>query len=647
MLKLLTFDGYDNRSGPHIFPIEEDRQRTIGHIKMARALPPRIEHYIKTAQPQPGITQLLIDALGAGEYWGSNSNGDSFPEEALRHEGPDYGHETFIHHGHLFRNHVNKDPMRAFGRVSLSDYDGGMHRVVLIVNLKNDLMTDVLERINGGEYPAVSMGCKVPYDVCSICNNKAKTRAEYCPHLRYQMNRILDDGRRVCAINTMPKFFDISIVPIGADKAAFVLQKVAKDGRVPEILSSAEAGEKYYADLLKRAQAKRAEDKQAEIAKNIPMEIIGTRGAVDDVVKDAVCEFMNAAGDVKGDEPELPPALLEQLGQHPLDETMHTLAALGMDLRPQEFQHIVLSKMGMAKMARELERRRLVFDERTASPTPPPWAASWLTDFHPNEKVALLLQDFVPHRSCYPEVLSQRIERLEKTGATKTASQWWPMNEEQKRQASGVPGLVPASLALASGFYVFKKLFPQLIDRAPVGVRVLARLPWLLPILAGAGVGATQMIGARHADQPLGDFGTGRGLDGISGHVYDGTKTAAINPRRYLTRLGLIPLAYIYSGIQQRKWQSGHQLNAFERLAATRPELLAFGSVAAAPIARREMARLVKTGGVMGDMALYALGSPAHAMPLVLSGALVDSLIFRGIGRLARRKKETADAHAQ
>jgi hypothetical protein len=70
MYKLVTFSGYDT-SGPHIFPIEPDLDRTIGHIKMARPLPPEIEQYIRTAKPIPGKTQLLIDAMGAGEFYGS------------------------------------------------------------------------------------------------------------------------------------------------------------------------------------------------------------------------------------------------------------------------------------------------------------------------------------------------------------------------------------------------------------------------------------------------------------------------------------------------------------------------------------------------------------------------------------------------
>jgi len=59
--------------------------------------------------------------------------------------------------------------------------------------------------------------CKVPFDTCSISGKRAKTRAEYSPYLLNQMNQVLPDGRRVYAINTQPRFFDLSIVTIPAD----------------------------------------------------------------------------------------------------------------------------------------------------------------------------------------------------------------------------------------------------------------------------------------------------------------------------------------------------------------------------------------------------------------------------------------------
>lgn len=62
---------------------------------------------------------------------------------------------------------------------------------------------------------------------CSICGNKAKQTEDYCDDLKFNMNKILPDGRKVRAFNPNPIFFDISEVTRGADSTAFTLKKVA------------------------------------------------------------------------------------------------------------------------------------------------------------------------------------------------------------------------------------------------------------------------------------------------------------------------------------------------------------------------------------------------------------------------------------
>ena len=112
-----------------------------------------------------------------------------------------------------------------------------MHRVELVVYLDRSLAKkfdaySVIERIENGGFPDVSMGCKVPFDVCSICGNKSKTRDDYCDHCKYMMNKILPDGRKVYVLNLTPRFFDISFVFIGADKTAKVMAKLAQVGEM-------------------------------------------------------------------------------------------------------------------------------------------------------------------------------------------------------------------------------------------------------------------------------------------------------------------------------------------------------------------------------------------------------------------------------
>jgi hypothetical protein len=97
------------------------------------------------------------------------------------------------------------------------------------------------------------MACKIPFDICSACGNKARTRAEYCDSiengghckaggLKHNMGRVLEDGHILHADNIKCAFFDISHVFRPADRIAYVsgrLEKAASAG----IISGAELAE--------------------------------------------------------------------------------------------------------------------------------------------------------------------------------------------------------------------------------------------------------------------------------------------------------------------------------------------------------------------------------------------------------------------
>jgi hypothetical protein len=46
----------------------------------------------------------------------------------------------------------------------------------------------------------VSMGCRIQHSVCSICGNKAKTKFEYCDHIKYMRGKIFNDGKKAYEI---------------------------------------------------------------------------------------------------------------------------------------------------------------------------------------------------------------------------------------------------------------------------------------------------------------------------------------------------------------------------------------------------------------------------------------------------------------
>ena len=226
---------------------------------------PAVVELIESLEPQPGRLYLVNSALGAGEFVGFNLRGDWFTEEGLLHTPRGWhdipvwdiatrrhaaavtepvqgwgdlawGYPTF-YNAHRFRHHVNKDPKKAYGFVLGAFWDPRMRRVVLVSELIRDNCTqlgalDVYERIARGEFPDTSMGAKVPYDRCSICNHAARFPKEYCEHVRadalppYGMRVILPDGRRCGVYNDYPRFFDDSFVFIGAERSAKVMANV-------------------------------------------------------------------------------------------------------------------------------------------------------------------------------------------------------------------------------------------------------------------------------------------------------------------------------------------------------------------------------------------------------------------------------------
>lgn len=256
--KLATFRGVSPTGEPLVRLFEPELHLT----KEAGTLMPQVREWMASYKPHPDKIAILVNALGASEYWGQNVNGDIFPEASLVHDCrnhsgeahphddftgkpiPPYGYWTFLD-AHPFVHHRNKDPNRALGHVALAVWNPKMHRVELIVIVDKKLALqhggqDVVDRILAGEFPDVSMGTRVPYDVCSLCGHKSKTRNDYCTCLKELMGKILDDGRRVGMVNTYPRFFDISFVFIGADKTAKVMCKLGSGLWVPKSVADAE-----------------------------------------------------------------------------------------------------------------------------------------------------------------------------------------------------------------------------------------------------------------------------------------------------------------------------------------------------------------------------------------------------------------------
>jgi hypothetical protein len=186
---------------------------------------------------------LHVIAMGATEGYGPNRNGDGFKEAALKRY-----HDTFVKYANHYRHHKNKDPKVRYGTVKASFYNDSMKRVELLIALNKTaaaaekyggfVADKELELIESGKDIPVSMACKVAYDVCSGCGNKARHRGEYCTAetckyggCRDNLTKVAADGHHLHVDNPHPSFFDISTVIKPADRIAY--------GNVAEYLQKA------------------------------------------------------------------------------------------------------------------------------------------------------------------------------------------------------------------------------------------------------------------------------------------------------------------------------------------------------------------------------------------------------------------------
>jgi hypothetical protein len=247
--------------GTHIESTGEARV-TVLDSALVKTASNDIQNFWNNLPRDEGKVYLHVLAMTATGWYSCNNNGDGFKEEDLKKD-----HQGFVSDANIFLHHVNKDPKKSIGKPIFAFYNDQMHRVELVLAAdKSKAPGDIVAKIKAGDPIAVSMGVRVKHDVCSICSNEAKTRGDYCAHLRYNMKTILPDGRQVFAWNPGPlKFFDISIVTKPADRTAWALQKAASDEARTQEKTSAELGEEYE-DTQEKLAALR---KLSEILKEI------------------------------------------------------------------------------------------------------------------------------------------------------------------------------------------------------------------------------------------------------------------------------------------------------------------------------------------------------------------------------------------
>lgn len=454
MIKVSLFHGSEEY-GPAAIPLFGLADGYFEKTASATLLP-EVSNYIAQLRPRNDSQYVLVNAMGAGEYYGSNVNGDRFAEAALVHapstwagkpvhdmtvgKAWSYGYPTF-YAAHVFPHHKNKDATRALGTVELAAWNPHMHRVELVTRLEQQSCKKfggegIWDKLSAGEFPDVSMGTKVPFDTCSITLDrelyqkawntydpkrhrspgdailvfhkalKAKngvgirglsiTRADYSEYALHRMNQILADGRKVWVDNDFPKFFDISFVFMGADKIAKAMLKIAAGGRRVYSIGSAELAEKL-AEFSGLWITEAAIEKVAASVEASPSKSAMTKEVVPNQLAGKAVPLLTDR------EQELPNEVLDALASAGFGPALSTASGMGMVLRPREFQRITLICMGNRPAADDLDALGQVFPRGQDKEDVP----LELSDFSP--VLAKILAPFMEDRSAFGPHIERRV----------------------------------------------------------------------------------------------------------------------------------------------------------------------------------------------------------------------------------------------
>ena len=418
--------------------------------KTASSLGPGLQAYLDTLRPDPKYTYVLVNAMGYSEFFGANSNkdwygynpgldfngllhswegiGQDIETDRMKGKNWPYGYPCF-YGSTVYAHHKNTDPQRlGFGDVIYAGANPQMKRIELVKRVFNEEAqrkghTSILSRIRAGERVDVSMGTKVPFDLCSICSDwvalrkawktfdakkhrhpgvailayhrtvkpikgLAVTRKDYCQCMRTQGGKILPDGRKVFVYNDFPRFFDISFVWIGADRTARVMWHMT-DGPAPLPSRGTTAGPGSFELLLRRLLNR---DKTASMEKEIP---------------DGIAEAVHSDADRM---PEMNCSTLSRLGGQPV-QSLSTLAAMGIILTPHEFQRMLLGENHPITD----QLHKLSFDTE-ASVVDDAYAVG---AEHFDQKLASDLAPLMPSRSAYAPFMGDRMMSPAKVASAK------------------------------------------------------------------------------------------------------------------------------------------------------------------------------------------------------------------------------------
>lgn len=523
-----------------------------------------IMNFLQNLIPDESKTYALINALSAGERWGSNLNGDWFDEAEL-----DKHHKSFESLGHVYELHQNKDPEKSIGKVLYSYYNPNMKRVELVVALDNNKASKVLDKAKAGEPLATSMGTRVSYEQCSICGNISKTLSQRCTHLKNEMNTIYSDGRKVFARNYVPKFFDISMVRVPADKTSRVVRMIRIGTEPNDQNKKLIIFEKKLDSNIENSYNKVASfEVNAEISKEIPAKIESI---------DSSTSLKHIAALVKQ---RLDADVLYKLSEYPLSDTLSTLLSLGIMPGPEDFQKLALNALGENELAEQLEKDNILFDLEV------PDKILVIDDLkleNANEKIATLLADEIPTSSNLD--LWKLARSLEKVAGYDETGRWMPDRPKPERSLIGKvltstedePNISPVKNPivplgiLGSLYYGYSKVFHNTSPEVFKGF--LSKYPWLLPIVVG-----------------------GAAIASTTAQEYSFNKEAGMN-QTFKSGLISFPVAYYMSGKAENEARSGEEITAIQNFVRKHPTLTGILGT----IAGNKLQKLMKNKSILSN----------------------------------------------
>ena len=170
----------------------ERNEGSLGFDKLAcEGFLPEVQRFLDQLEAKDDCQYVLVNALGASDYYGKNANHDAFPEAALVNIPAEwaydpkfdkelakkctYGFPTFYNAG-CFVHHKNKVHDRRVGDVCFVTWNDRMKRVELVMEIHRQRAMEFggagfWHSIEQGVLPAVSMGARVKFDRCSKCTD--------------------------------------------------------------------------------------------------------------------------------------------------------------------------------------------------------------------------------------------------------------------------------------------------------------------------------------------------------------------------------------------------------------------------------------------------------------------------------------------